>query len=109
MDPRACRGAAGAALGLLLLSTAPGCRDRPAPFAPPPPSASARDLRIDSAPGGAEATVEGQRCVTPCAVRVEPGRHRVALRKAGYLPFDADVEVGATGEARVSAELVASH
>lgn len=109
MDPRARRGATGAALGLLLLGAAPGCRDRPAPLAPPPPSPSARALQIDSTPGGAEATVEGQRCLTPCAVRLEPGRHRVALRKAGYLPFDADVEVGAAGEARVSAELVASH
>jgi hypothetical protein len=53
--------------------------------------------------------VAGQRCVTPCTVRVEPGRHRVALRKPGYFPSDADVDVGGAGEARVSAELVASH
>jgi len=97
------------ALALLLLAPSLGCRDRPAALATPPPSASARELRIDSTPAGAEATVAGQRCVTPCAVRVEPGRHRVALRKPGYFPSDTDVDVGGTGEARVSAELVASH
>ncbi len=108
MKALACRGTAGVALGLLLAAP-PACRDRPAPLASPPPSASARELRIASTPPGAEAMVEGQRCATPCVIRVEPGRHRVALRKPGYFPWDADVEVGAEGEAALSAELVASH
>ncbi|HEY7724487.1 MAG TPA: PEGA domain-containing protein [Anaeromyxobacteraceae bacterium] len=99
-----------ALLALAVLSIA--CRDRPAPAPPPQPSASARDVQIESAPPGAQVVVTGLvrlRCATPCAVKLEPGPYRVAFRMAGYLPLETDFTVGFTGEARLSASLVASH
>jgi hypothetical protein len=96
------------ALASLLLA----CRDRPEPAPPAPPSASAREVLIESAPPGAQAVVTGLvrlRCATPCAVKLEPGPYHVAFRMNGYLPFDTDFTVGSAGEARLSASLVASH
>ena len=98
-----------AAILVLLGPPALGCRGRPAPASPPAPSASARELRGESSPPGAEAVAGGQRCSTPCALRLEPGRYRLLLRKAGYFPFETDVELGAASEERVSASLVSSH
>jgi hypothetical protein len=93
------------ALGLALLA----CRQRTPEPPPPPPSASARELFIETAPPGAEAIAAGRRCATPCTLRLEPGRYRVALRKAGYLPSEEEVEVGPGGGTRLTASLVASH
>jgi hypothetical protein len=46
---------------------------------------------------------------TPCTFRLDPGRHRLALRTPQYLPYETDVLVGFEGEVRVSATLIASH
>jgi len=98
---------AGLALALGLCA----CPSRSPPPAPPPPapSARARDLAVTSRPAGARVLVDGTpACATPCTVKVEPGPHRISVKQTGYLPWSTDLEVGA-GEARVEAELVASH
>jgi hypothetical protein len=97
--------------GLALAVALCACPSRSPPPAPPPspPSAQARDLAVTSKPAGARVLVDGTpACTTPCTVKVEPGPHRISVKQTGYLPWSTDVEGGA-GEARVDAELVASH
>ena len=87
------------------------CRQAPPPAeAPRPPGQWARPVTVESAPPGAKVVVDGvARGSTPCTFRLDPGRHRVALRMARYLPYETDVLVGFDGEVRVSATLIASH
>ena len=101
------RGLALAGLSLALCA----CPARsPPPPEPSPPSALARDVPVTSTPPGARVLVDGApHCRTPCTVPVEPGPHRVTVRQSGYLPWSTDLDVGAGGEARVDAALVASH
>jgi PEGA domain len=99
-----------ALLGLgLLAGGLCGCRREPAP-ALPASSPSAREVPVASAPPGAQVLVGGApRCTTPCAVRLEPGRYRVELRLAGYMPYETYLTVALDAEARLDASLVGSH
>lgn len=86
-----------------------GCRASP----PPPdaePGTEARPVAVESQPPGAEVVVGGRsRCQTPCTVRLAPGRHRLALKMSGYLPWEQDLVVRLGVDERVSASLVSSH
>ena len=93
--------------GLLALA----CRQAPAPAEPAPaPGPWARPVTVESAPPGAKVVVDGVvRGSTPCTFRLDPGRHRLALRMPRYLPFARAVLGGCDGEVRGSATLIASH
>jgi PEGA domain len=85
-------------------------REPPASEAPHAPGAWARPVTVESAPPGARVVVDGAPgCSTPCTFRLDPGRHRLALRMPQYLPYETEVLVGFEGEVRVSATLIASH
>jgi hypothetical protein len=94
---------------LALLGGCPtGRTAAPAPEAPRSPTA--RELRVESAPAGAVAAAPGSpSCTTPCSLWLEPGRHRLTVRKTGHLPFELEVEVGPDGAPPVNAALVSSH
>ncbi|MBI5069269.1 MAG: PEGA domain-containing protein [Deltaproteobacteria bacterium] len=92
----------------LLCGCPTGRTSAPAPQAPRSPTA--REVRVESTPAGALAAAPGSPpCTTPCSLWLEPGRHRVAVRKTGHLPFELEVEVGPDGAPQVSAALVSSH
>lgn len=99
-----------AALALVgALAVLVACRQA-APPAPPSPGPEAREVAFESEPPGAQVTVDGlRRGTTPCRVPLDPGRYRVSLRRAGYLPQEMDLIVRFGENARVSARLVASH
>jgi hypothetical protein len=85
------------------------CRQVPPP-APPAPGPDARAVTVESEPPGAEVVVDGwRRGETPCAFRLDPGQHRLTLRRSGYLPYQAELVVRFGADARVAAALVASH
>jgi PEGA domain-containing protein len=85
-------------------------REPPAAEAPRAAGPWARPVTVESAPPGARVVVDGAvRGSTPCTFRLDPGRHRLALRMPQYLPYETDVQVGFEGEVRVSATLIASH
>lgn len=63
-------------------------------------------LHIDSEPRVAEVTVGGRSCVSPCDLtRMPPGKYEVTIRKAGYLPWQGSVVLGARDTASVSTVL----
>lgn len=95
---------------LALLCACPTGRPAAPPAPQAPRSPSARELRVESAPAGAVAAAPGSpSCTTPCSLWLEPGRHRLTVRKTGHLPFELEVEVGPDGAAPVRAALVSSH
>jgi hypothetical protein len=101
--------AAGRLLAVALLLGASACRS-PAP--PPPAEAGpdARSVSFESRPPGAEVVVAGRtRCRTPCSLRLDPGRYRVALKMSGYMPWESDLAVRLGADERVEASLVSSH
>jgi hypothetical protein len=62
-------------------------------------------------PVGAEVVIDGERRQGPSSderlvVPVSEGRHRVEVRKDGYLPFSNDVEVAAGASVLVNVTLV---
>ena len=76
----------------------------PPPFeapAPPPPSESVRGgsivLRVQ--PAGANVTIDGEHWDGPASgndrlvIQVSEGRHRVEVRRDGYMPFSTEVDV----------------
>jgi ABC-type amino acid transport substrate-binding protein len=61
------------------------------------PSAQTVPLRIRGTPPDATVTIDDQRVgslslVAARGIRVLPGRHRITVEGAGYLPFDVAVE-----------------
>lgn len=93
---------------LALLCACPTGRPPPPPAAPRSPTA--REVQVESEPPGALAAAPGAvGCTTPCSLWLEPGRHRLTVRKTGHLPFELDVEVSPAGPTRVRAALVSSH
>ncbi|MGO8992414.1 MAG: PEGA domain-containing protein [Polyangiaceae bacterium] len=61
------------------------------------PSAQTVPLRIHGSPPDATVTIDDQRVgslslVAARGIRVLPGRHRISVEEAGYLPFDVAVE-----------------
>lgn len=74
------------------------------------PGPDAIVMRIDSDPPGADAIVDGTRVgATPCSAPLEPGRHRVVVRKPGYMPSVGELDVRAGGPRSYKAMLIASH
>ncbi len=63
-------------------------------------------LLVASEVRNATVFVDGQvRGFTPAALALTLGSHRVAVTRAGYRPFEQDVEVTADGQARVDVDL----
>jgi hypothetical protein len=88
------------------------CSRAPAPAAPrpPEPGPDAGTISVQIEPYGVEVAADGiTRCRTPCSFRIDPGIHRLSVRKSGFLPWQEDVRVEARGEVKVSASLVGSH
>jgi hypothetical protein len=61
------------------------------------PGAQTVPLRIQGTPSDATVTIDDQRVgslslVAARGIRVLPGRHRISVEAAGYLPFDLAVE-----------------
>ncbi len=78
--------------GLAVLAASAAC-------APPAasPNAGTVPLRIVGTPREATVTIDDQRVgslalVAARGIRVNPGRHRITVEAAGYLPFDLAVE-----------------
>jgi hypothetical protein len=74
----------------------------PGPFrgrrGPGGPGARAGSLTVQVRPAGAEVLIDGERWTTSAAderlvVQVAEGRHRIEVRKDGYVPFVTDVHV----------------
>jgi hypothetical protein len=103
----------GALLGLIsaLAITAVGCtRDEPPAPTPPPPGPQAGTVLVETQPPGLDLVADGSvRCRTPCSFRIDPGLHRLSIRKSGYMPWQESVEVRPGAEVKVSAALVSSH
>ena len=86
------------------------------PETPPQPrspggSATAASIVLRVQPAGAEVVIDGERWQGPSGderlvVPVSQGRHRVEVRKDGYVPFSSDVEVGAGVSLPVNVTLV---
>jgi hypothetical protein len=96
-------------VGCLVLAA---CTRAPAPPAarPPDPGPDAGTVSVRIDPPGVDVTVDGMtRCRAPCSVRIDPGLHRVSVRKGGYLPWQEDVLVRPGAEVQVAASLVGSH
>ena len=79
------------ALGIAVVSTACGNVIVASPGAQTVP------LRIRGTPPDATVTIDDQRVgslslVAARGIRVLPGRHRISVEAAGYLPFDVAVE-----------------
>jgi hypothetical protein len=88
------------------------CTRAPAPPAarPPEPGPDAGTVSVRIDPPGVEVAADGvARCRAPCSFRIDPGLHRISVRKGGYLPWQEDVQVRPGGEVNVAASLVGSH
>jgi hypothetical protein len=67
-------------------------------------------VRVDVVPPGSEVAADGTvRCRAPCSFPIDPGLHRLSVRRSGYLPWQEDVRVEPGRDVRVSATLVSSH
>lgn len=65
-------------------------------------------VQVGSTPEGAEVSVGGRSCVSPCELtRMLPGTYEVTVRKSGLLPWQGTVTVLARDTARVEAALEA--
>jgi PEGA domain-containing protein len=63
-------------------------------------------VSIESDPPGAEISVGGRSCVSPCELaRMVPGRYDITIRKAGYAPYQGTVTLAAKDTAKVSQAL----
>ncbi|WP_337844547.1 PEGA domain-containing protein [Thermus sp.] len=73
--------------------------------APPPPAVAT--LVLDSRPQGAEAYLDGRlQGRTPLILSVNPGRHEVEFRMAGYQPYRATVNPRPGERVQILAQLV---
>lgn len=95
----------------MLLVSAVACTPAAPPQPPPPePGPQAGTVVVEAQPAGVEVMADGVvRCRAPCRFRIDPGPHRLSIRKGGFMPWQEDVEVQPRAELKVSAALVASH
>jgi hypothetical protein len=100
----------GACLAAWLFAGA-ACTRPPAPAArAPEPGPDAGTVVVETQPYGMDIVADGfVRCRTPCSFRIDPGLHRLSVRKSGFMPWQEDVVVRAGAEVKVSASLVGSH
>jgi hypothetical protein len=98
-----------ALVALSLFTT--GCtRTESPPAAPPEPGPQAGTVVVETQPHGVEVMADGLvRCRAPCTFRIDPGIHRLSIRKSGFMPWHEDVKVPPGAEVRVAVALVASH
>ncbi|RTH04126.1 S-layer protein [Thermus scotoductus] len=76
-------------------------------MAAPPPSPATATLVVDSRPAGAEVYLDGRMSGrTPVSLQVNPGRHEVELRLAGYQPYRVTVNPRPGERVQVFAQLV---
>jgi hypothetical protein len=65
------------------------------------------NLSITTQPDGAEVSVAGRSCVSPCELtRIVPGRYDVAIKKAGFEPWAGSVTLNAKETAKIEQVLV---
>ena len=88
-----------------------GCSRPPAaPARPPVPGPDAGTVVVETQPYGMDIGADGfVRCRTPCSFRIDPGLHRLSVRKSGFLPWQEDVLVAAGAQVKVSPSMVGSH
>lgn len=73
----------------------------------PPPTPATATLVVDSRPAGAEVYLDGRMSGrTPVSLQVNPGRHEVELRLAGYQPYRVVVNPRPGERVQVFAQLV---
>lgn len=73
----------------------------------PPPTPATATLVVDSRPAGAEVYLDGRLSGrTPVSLQVNPGRHEVELRLAGYQPYRVTVNPRPGERVQVFAQLV---
>jgi hypothetical protein len=99
-----------AALRMLLVFAVACTPATPPPPPPPEPGPQAGTVVVEAQPAGVEVMADGVvRCRAPCRFRLDPGLHRLSIRKGGFMPWQEDVEVRPSAEVAVSAALVGSH
>ncbi len=60
------------------------------------------NLTITTQPDGAEVTVAGRSCVSPCELtRIVPGKYQVTIKKSGFDPWAGDVTLNAKETAKL--------
>ena len=93
------------------LAASVGCTRPPAtPARPPEPGPDAGTVVVETEPYGMDIVADGfARCRTPCSFRIDPGLHRLSVRKSGFLRWQEDVVVPAGAQVKVSASMVGSH
>jgi hypothetical protein len=63
-------------------------------------------VSVESDPPGAEVSVGGRSCVSPCELtRMVPGKYDIAIKKAGFAPYQGSVTLAAKDTAKVSQAL----
>ncbi|MFM9420337.1 PEGA domain-containing protein [Thermus scotoductus] len=73
----------------------------------PPPTPATATLVVDSRPAGAEVYLDGRMSGrTPVSLQVNPGRHEVELRLAGYQPYRVTLNPRPGERVQVFAQLV---
>jgi hypothetical protein len=98
------------AIACCVLGTAACSKPPVAPARPPEPGPDAGTVVVETEPYGMDIVADGfVRCRTPCSFRIDPGLHRLSVRRSGFMPWQEDVLVGAGQEVKVSASLVGSH
>ncbi len=95
------------ARALLFVFLVAACREK---ASLPPAGPSARAVQFTSEPDGAAVFVDGALVGrTPLTLKLDPGKYRVTIRSARYLPYETDVLVPFGEDVHVAASLIASH
>ncbi len=98
------------AVACFILGAAGCTKPTAAPARPPEPGPDAGTVVVETEPYGMDIVADGfVRCRTPCSFRIDPGLHRLSVRRSGFMPWQEDVLVAARQEVKVSASLVGSH
>jgi len=99
-----------ACIAAWLVAGAACTRPPVAPSRPPEPGPDAGTVVVETQPYGMDILADGfVRCRTPCSFRIDPGLHRLSVRKSGFMPWQEDVLVAAGAQVKVSASMVGSH
>jgi plastocyanin len=58
-------------------------------------SSSAVQVRFETDPAGAQVSIDGQTCQSPCGLKIKPGRYTVKAAHDGYSALDQDLDITA--------------
>lgn len=58
-------------------------------------SSSAVQVRFETDPAGAQVSIDGQTCQSPCGLKIKPGRYTVKAAHDGYAALDQDLDITA--------------